>query len=887
MRSRSILAGLVLIGGTLVLLLGLSERPQLVAEAAPLKPTRDLPGMTTDGFIQLPNQWKLRPAGTAQEVGDLPVNIALHPTGDFAAVLHSGMRDHEVIILGLKPRTKIISRFVLDQTFYGMTFSPDGKQLFVSGAEFERIHQFQFENGVLSQPKTIALKAAVPSLIIGGIAIAPSGKELFAAGTWGDVVFRIPLEKPSETVTIAIPNPTAGAKPNDTGKDEPKPAAKPELKGEPPSPDDGRDVYKPKKGVESFPYTVLPERNGKRLFVSLWSQGRVAVIDLATNTLQTTWETASHPTEMVQSADGNYLFVACSNSTRVSVLDLATGAAVQTVNCALYPTAPSGNTPNSLSMTPDGKLLFVANAAANNLTVLNVENPKKVQSLGFIPTGWYPTSVRYNPADRKLYVANGKGMISKPNRNGPNPYNPFERSLVDYIGSLFRGTVSTIPMPTPEQLAAYSKTAFACSPLRADAAPRSENVPANSPIPRIVGQASPIKHVIYVIKENRTYDQVFGDMKEGNGDPSICLFPEPITPNHHALAREFVLLDNFYVDGEVSADGHEWSMGAYATDFVEKHWPLSYRGAPSKNKIGYPSEGSHDQAARPAGGYLWDRAKEAGVSYRSYGEWVSNGKTANDPGVASVPALVGHIDPGFRGYDLDYLDVDRAKRFLSEVKRFEQLGEMPALQIVRLPNDHTYGTRIGKPTPTAMVAENDLALGLLVEGMSQSKFWPTTAIFVLEDDAQNGPDHVDAHRSPALVISPYTARKTVDSTMYSTSSMLRTMELILGLQPMSQFDAAARPMYGCFTDKPDLTGYTHRVPKTDLNAKNQPGAFGAKWSETPDLTLKEDAVDDLIFNEIIWRSVKGANSPMPAPVRAAFFRGKIAANADADDDDDD
>jgi hypothetical protein len=262
------------------------------------------------------------------------------------------------------------------------------------------------------------------------------------------------------------------------------------------------------------------------------------------------------------------------------------------------------------------------------------------------------------------------------------------------------------------------------------------------------------------------------------------------------------------------------------------------------------------------------------VSYRSYGEWIENGVRKADgsfaPGRATVKALEGHFDPLYRSYDLDYKDVDRAARYIQELKVFEAAGEMPRLQIIKLPNDHTSGTRIGKPTPTAMVADNDLALGQIVEAISKSRFWKETAIFVIEDDTQNGPDHVDAHRSVALVISPYTKRKHVDSTLYSTSSMLRTMELILGLKPMSQFDAAARPMYESFTDKPDVTPYVHETPKTDLNAINKPGAFGAVLSEKLNLA-KEDQADDLLFSEIIWKAVRGKESPMPPPVRAAFF----------------
>jgi hypothetical protein len=400
--------------------------------------------------------------------------------------------------------------------------------------------------------------------------------------------------------------------------------------------------------------------------------------------------------------------------------------------------------------------------------------------------------------------------------------------------------------------------------------------PRNSPIPAHPGEPTPIRYCVYVIKENRTYDQVFGDDSRGNGDPELCLFPEAVTPNHHALAREFVLLDNFYVESEVSADGHEWTMGAYATDFVERTWPVTYGGKGAVEVggrelgLGYPSEGGFD-IAEPKSGYLWDRAREAGVSYRSYGEFVANGATPDQPGTARVAALEGHFDPYFRSYDLDYPDVERAQRFLAELAGFEAAGEMPRLCVVRLPNDHTSGTRVGRPTPRAYVADNDLALGLLIEGLSRSRFWKEMAVFVVEDDAQNGPDHVDAHRTVALVAGPYVKRGAVVSAMYSTSSMLRTMELILGLEPMTQFDAAALPMYACFTDEPDFTPWAHRPATWPLDEENAASAWGADLSEQFDLA-REDAADDLLLNEVVWRSVRGADSPMPAPRRAAFVR---------------
>jgi hypothetical protein len=423
-------------------------------------------------------------------------------------------------------------------------------------------------------------------------------------------------------------------------------------------------------------------------------------------------------------------------------------------------------------------------------------------------------------------------------------------------------------------LANYTKTAYQCSPLERTLEPPAQPTEPNHPIPSKVGNPSPIKHCIYVIKENRTYDQVFGDIPEGNGDKSLCIFPEKATPNLHALARQFVLLDNFYVDSEVSADGHEWSTAAYATDFVEKTWPLSYRRG-HFDTIRYPAEGDFE-IAYPSSGYIWDRCKQAGLTYRSYGEFVKNvtGKDG-DVGGTNIEALQGHIDPLYRAWDLDYPDQGRADRFIAELQRMEKEGGFPQFIIMHLPNDHTHGMALDKPTPTAMVADNDLALGRIIEALSQSKFWAETAVFVVEDDAQNGADHVDAHRTAALVVSPYTKRQYVDSSMYSTTSMLRTIELILGLPPMTQFDAAALPMYASFRAKADLTPYKHRPAGVDLKQTVKRSDFGVKETQKLDFS-KPDAADDLALNDIVWKSVRGKDSPMPPPVRASFVRPHAA-----------
>jgi len=387
---------------------------------------------------------------------------------------------------------------------------------------------------------------------------------------------------------------------------------------------------------------------------------------------------------------------------------------------------------------------------------------------------------------------------------------------------------------------------------------------------------------VYVIKENRTYDQVLGDLPQGNGDPSLCLFPERVTPNIHAIARQFVLLDNFYANAEVSAGGHEWSMAGYASEFVEKSWPVEYGHLDAGTHVPYPSEG-HFLAALPALGYLWDRALASGVTYRSYGEFTVNPVRPGDPVWTNLPALKGHIDPSYRGWDIAFRDRDRAGEFIAELHRYESLGEMPRLQIVRLPQDHTAGAKLGSWTPEAMVADNDLAVGRLVEALSHSRFWPQTAVFIVEDDAQNGPDHVDAHRTEALVAGGFVRRGAVDSTPYTTCSMLRTMELILGLEPMSQFDAAAEPMRASFQAKADPTPFRALEARVDIESRNVLKGSASQESSHFNFS-REDMVEEQAFNRVIWAAVRGGADRMPAPVHAAFVRQLPGGDDDGDGD---
>jgi YVTN family beta-propeller protein len=581
-----------------------------------------------------------------------------------------------------------------------------------------------------------------------------------------------------------------------------------------------------------------------------------------------------HPCDMVESPDGKRLFVANANHNSVSVLNIAGSTVIETITTSLTPGAPNGSTPNAVALNGDGTRLFVANADNNFLAVMDVSEWQKTRSLGFIPTGWYPTSVLYLNSSKSIAVANGKGLSSRPNLQGPNPSKK-GGGKEEYIGSMFKGTVSFIEDPEPVALQKYTAQVYMNSPYndsRRDApAPGSSN-----PVPGRVGGSSPIKHIFYIIKENRTYDQVFGDIKEGNGDPNLCLFPENVTPNHHALARQFVLLDNFYCDAEVSADGHNWSMAAYATDYVEKSWPTSYGGRGGE----YEFEGGFPYSY-PSSGFLWDNCQRHGVSHRNYGEWADPQDKPGETPRALMPSLEGHIAPGYRGWDMSYSDVDRYKAWLAEFDEYDRNGGLPQFQVLKLPNDHTEGTRKGSLTPRAYVAQNDLALGLIVERISRSRYWNESAIFAIEDDAQNGPDHVDAHRTVALVISPWTKHGFVDSELYSTSAMVRTMELILGLPPLSQFDAAATPMYNAFTGMADGQGYIHRSANIDITERNPEGAFGQEQSNRFDFSAP-DLIPDVEFSEIIWKSIRGTE--MPAPVRSAFVRTEPGRNSTQEND---
>jgi YVTN family beta-propeller protein len=628
-------------------------------------------------------------------------------------------------------------------------------------------------------------------------------------------------------------------------------------------------------------YTCLLSRSKKQLYISLWGGKKVLIFDIAANKIVSEINVGENPNELLLSKNGQYLFVANAGDNAVSVIDIAQRKVLEVLNAALYPDAPTGSASNGLSLSEDQKTLYVANADNNCLAVFDLSKPGYSKSKGFIPTGWYPTNVKV--IGKRIYVSNGKGLSSLPNAKGPDPTKADQQvnyqhgdytkqqSKIEYIGGLFKGTMSIIDEPAAAQLADYSKRVYENTPYTKERELHSKGE-AGNPIPMRVGDPSPIKYVFYILKENRTYDQVLGDIPEGNGDTSLVLFGESVTPNQHKLAKEFVLLDNFYVDGEVSADGHNWSMAANANDYLEKTWPTSYGDRGGQ----YDSEGNRE-VANPDRGFIWDYCKRAGVSYRTYGEFADDYK-------ANIKVLENHFCPNFTSWDEKVRDTTRFYQWKREFDSLLSVNAVPRFNSLRFINDHTEGSSVGRPTPFAHVADNDWAVGLFVEHLSKSPIWQETAIFIVEDDAQNGPDHVDAHRTTAYVAGGLVKRKLVDHTMYSTSSMLRTIELILGLPPMSQYDAAAEPMWRCFTAVPDLTPFQSVAAKVDLGEKNTKNTPSARISKTLDFS-KEDRIPDLVFSEVIWKAVKGEESIMPAPRRSAFV--KMVNEEEGEDEEED
>lgn len=771
----------------------------------------------TPKAVTLPNGWSLSPAGRSLALGDLPLNMAVSHSKRFLAVTNNGQGDHTLQLINLSTE-KESDKLKIKSGWLGLCFSGDDRYLYVGAGNENRILRYSVKEGKLKYKDDISLGKKWPNKISpAGMDIDDVRQLLYVVTKDNNSLYVVSLKDKSILQQVALP-------------------------------------------AEGYTCLLSPDR--KFLYISVWGDKKVAVFNTAEKRIDGFIDVGDHPNELCLSGNGKFLYVANANDNSVSVINTTERKVVETLTASLYPNAPPGSTTNGLAMSENGKKLYIANADNNCLAVFDVSEPGESRSVGFIPTGWYPTCVKV--VGNKILVTNGKGFSSFPNPLGPDPVGARVKFQGDdedgpqYVARLMKGTLSIIDMPNEKELAGYSARVYKNTPYSKEKELNAAGE-AGNPIPRKIGDPSPIKYVFYIVKENRTYDQVLSDIAGGNGDTSLLLFGENITPNQHKLAREFVLFDNFYVDGEVSADGHNWSMGAYANDYLEKNWVVSYGGRGGE----YDAEGTR-KIANNKGGFIWDHCKRAGISYRTYGEFADDYKP-------NIPSLVDHYCTYFTSWDQSVLDTTRVNQWKRDFDSLLAVNALPRLSTLRLINDHTEGMIKGKPTPFAHVADNDLAVGMFLEYLSKSPVWKESVVFIVEDDAQNGPDHVDAHRTTAYLAGPYVKRHFIDHTPYSTSGMLRTIELILGIPPMSQFDAGATPMWRSFTATPDFSPFESVPARVDIHEKN------LAWNELAERSLKfdfskEDRAPDLEFSEVIWKGVRGINSKMPAPRRAAFVK---------------
>ena len=777
------------------------------------------------GASRLATGARLDPAGVSYDLGSMPLAMVLSPEKDRIVVLLNGWKEQGIQVVE-RNSGRVLQTITLPAVFLGVVFSPDGKSLYVSGGDQDVIYRFDWRGGAATLADSILLavkaKGKDGTRYPAGIALSPDGRTLYAVENLADSLAVVDLATRRVVQRLAM---------------------------------------------ERYPYGVVVGQDGT-VYASAWGGWTVSVFPARANgTLNagTRIRAGRHPSALALNPSGSRLFVASGSTDRISVLDTRTRAVIATLDDATPAGTAEGSTPNALTLSADGTRLFVAEADNNAIGVFDLSARTAGSAAatgndalrGRIPVGWYPTAVLVDGAD--LLVVNGKGRGTLPNPRRPQPGRRTPPPTPDYILGQINGTLTVLPAkPNTSELAAFSQRV---------ASANGWNVTQRE------GKYPPFKHVIYIIKENRTYDQILGDLPQADGDTSLLFFPRSVTPNHHALAERFGIFDRFFVNAEVSADGHNWSTAAYVTDYVQKTMPSNY----SSRGRSYDYEGTNrgvipdDDVAEPSSGYLWDLADRAGITYRNYGAFIDESKPGNY--VATKAKLAAHTNTAFSGYDLDIPDQVRVDIWLKDFQEFVRAGNLPALQIVRLPNDHTAGGSAGKPTPRAYMADNDLALGRVIEALTRSPFWKSTVVFVIEDDAQDGPDHVDSHRSPLFVISPYT-RGRVFHRFANTTDVLATIEDILGLGRMSQFDHYGRPLREIWESTPDLTPYVALVPSVPLDEKNPPRGAMAEASKKLRLD-KEDSSNDDLFNRILWQTIKG-DQPYPGPRRMSALDAKVS-----------
>lgn len=902
----------VVIPSLLTLAVGLLLVPPVSGRAATAPdPARETVGHKAGGRIVLPVHQEVTPAGRQVDLPGLrPQAMALSPDGRRLAV--SGKTSELVLIdpasgkvlqrVGLPsdaqneplpeaPSANILKPDTKGQlSFTGLIFSPRGDRLFLSNVNGS-IKVFAVgADGAVTASHSIPLPpAAAPRRkeeIPAGLALSPDGRRLYVCGNLSNTLLEI--DPDSGRVLRTFPT---GSLPFDVVLV-------------------GGVAYVSNWGGRRPEAGDLtgPAGRGTEIRVDavrhIASEGSVSRIPLEGGDARASEVvTGLHASALALSPDQRWVVCANAGSDTVSVLDAQTGTVAETLWVKPKPNDLFGASPNALAFAPDGRTLYVANGTQNAVAVVDFRPEHRRSSLkGLVPVGWFPGAVVYDQARRQLCVANIKGHPRRTKAAG----DAGGAGAQGYNTHQHNGSVSLVPLPRRRDLPRLSQTVYDNyhRDRIAETLQRPRPGQPARAIPERIGEPSLIRHVVYILKENRTYDQVLGDLPEGNGDPRLCIFPAATTPNQHRLVKDFVLLDNTYCAGILSADGHQWSTTAFGTDYLERSfagWPRSYPDG--------MGEDENDAMAYSPAGFLWDNALQHGKTFRNYGEFMAPAVRWRDPARKGSPdftacyrawkgetddvvfesypmveTLRPHSPTQYVGWEMAVPDQYRADVFIRELQAFSARGEFPQLTLICLPDDHTSGTRKGSPTPAACVADNDLAFGRIVEALTHSPFWKEMAIFGIEDDPQAGYDHVSGYRTTAYVASPYARRRAVVGTQYNTVSIIRTIEQILGLPPMNQFDAAASPMTDCFTDTPDLTPFTAQANNIPLDQMNpDPRAMS-------DPRLKRDAVASArmnfrqvdrapedTLNRILWRAIRGTSEPYPEWAITV---------AGADDDDD-
>jgi len=747
----------------------------------------------------LPTGIRLDPVGNSVELGSMPLNILRAPNSDRAVVVLSGWREQGIQIVDLNTR-RVTQTLTQDGAFYGAAFSPDGHTFYVSGGNSDAVFTYEWKDGTATLARKFELAKAKTAEGTGtsypaGIAAAANGKFLYVAENVGDHLAVI------DTATGEIVQ---------------------------------------RFPTDHYPYGVILSSDGT-VYVSAWGGTTLSAFHvLPDGTLAELGhiEVGRHPSALAIA--NSRLYVALAGSDRVAIIDARSRRVISYLKDSAPGAPPEGSTPNALAVSADQKRVFIAEAGNNAIAVLDIGTGKL---LGRVPTDWYPTAVA--EVGTHLLIVSGKGHGTHANPDGPIPLTnwPEGKPLAYTLGQL-SGTLRLLDSSiSPAQLATLTQRVTAAN---------------NWQMKRMAPHYPLFKHVIYIIKENRTYDQVLGDIKEGDGDPELVYFPDvSVTPNHHALARRFGLFDRFFVNAEVSSQGHIWSTAAYVTDYGEKVVPSAYAGK--------RADVDGEESDEPERGFLWTMAHRSGVTFRDYGEMVKG-----NPGWPVTQRELGaDISPDYVPFDLITPDQKRADVWIAELDRYVRDGNMPQLELMWLPMDHLTAARPGKCTPFACMADNDLALGRIVQALSHSPYWKDTVIFVVEDDAQAGPDHVDSHRAPFFAISAYNRPGTVHR-FINTTDVVAAIEDILGMGRLSKFDYFSRPLTDLFAPAPDLTPYDSIAPTQDLNQKNPPNTAAARLSEPLDLSAP-DRVDDQLYNRILWLMLKNDKLPIArnrAPLHA-------------------